>query len=165
MPLHRDLTGSDLHEPKGADTASANTAYFADGSGSGSWRKITASDIDSSVQNPNTVYMNAVIPDVSTASFVLVPVLDGMSIESAKLTLGGAIATSNASVLFTRNDGASLGSAVTITHSGSAEGTTFTFTASTNQAISSSGYVKITTDGGSDNSVPLYITLKFIRTP
>ncbi len=33
MPLHKDLTGADLHEPKGASTASANTVLKADGSG------------------------------------------------------------------------------------------------------------------------------------
>lgn len=36
---HRDLTGADIHEPKGADTASAGTVYVADGAGSGSWQQ------------------------------------------------------------------------------------------------------------------------------
>lgn len=166
MPLHKDLTGSELHEPKGVASASSNTAYFADGSGSGSWRKITTSDIDStSMQNPNTVYMTAVIPDVSMASSVLIPVIDKMTIQSAELTLGGAITSANSSVTFVRNDGSSLGSAVTVAQSGSAEGTSFSFTATTNQVISALGYVKITTDGGSTNTVPLYITVKFTRTP
>jgi hypothetical protein len=34
---HAALTGSNLHEPKGAAEASANTVYRADGAGSGSW--------------------------------------------------------------------------------------------------------------------------------
>jgi len=38
MPtLHSTLTGSDLHEPKGASTAPASTVYVANGSGSGNW--------------------------------------------------------------------------------------------------------------------------------
>lgn len=37
MPHHRTLTGNDLHEPKGAATAPAGSAYIADGGGSGSW--------------------------------------------------------------------------------------------------------------------------------
>lgn len=164
MPLHSDLTGSELHEPKGADAASSNTAYFSNGSGSGSWRKITSSDLDStSIQNPNTVYLTAVIPDVSTASSVLIPVIDSLTLESARLVLGGAITSANASVSFTRNDSSSLGSSVTITQSGSAEGIGFTFTSTVNQDIPINGYVKVTTDGGSTNTVPLYITLKFIR--
>ena len=34
---HSNLTDPSLHEPKGASTASAGTAYIADGLGSGSW--------------------------------------------------------------------------------------------------------------------------------
>lgn len=41
MPAHRNLTGADLHEPKGVATASAGTVYVANGSGSGSWQELT----------------------------------------------------------------------------------------------------------------------------
>lgn len=34
---HNQLTGADLHEPKGASTAAINTVYVSDGAGSGSW--------------------------------------------------------------------------------------------------------------------------------
>lgn len=34
---HNTLTGSEIHEPKGADSANANEVYVADGLGSGSW--------------------------------------------------------------------------------------------------------------------------------
>lgn len=37
MPEHKDLTGTDLHEPKGIETAQANQIYVADGLGSGAW--------------------------------------------------------------------------------------------------------------------------------
>ena len=37
MPLHNTLTGSELHEPKGAATASEGMTYVADGAGSGVW--------------------------------------------------------------------------------------------------------------------------------
>lgn len=37
MPEHKDLTGADLHEPKGIETADAKQMYFADGAGSGDW--------------------------------------------------------------------------------------------------------------------------------
>lgn len=35
--LHKNLTGTDLHEPKGAAAASANQVYVADGAASGAW--------------------------------------------------------------------------------------------------------------------------------
>lgn len=34
---HRDLTGADLHEPKGVSTASDGEVYVANGAGSGAW--------------------------------------------------------------------------------------------------------------------------------
>jgi hypothetical protein len=41
MALHASLTGANLHEPKGAATASANQAYIANGAGSGAWTSFT----------------------------------------------------------------------------------------------------------------------------
>lgn len=40
---HASLTGSELHEPKGADTAGLGTVYVADGAGSGSWASVGTS--------------------------------------------------------------------------------------------------------------------------
>lgn len=37
---HKNIPEADLHEPKGVSLATANTAYVANGSGSGSWQKI-----------------------------------------------------------------------------------------------------------------------------
>lgn len=38
--LHSALTGAELHEPKGAASASLGQLYFANGLGSGVWKKI-----------------------------------------------------------------------------------------------------------------------------
>jgi hypothetical protein len=40
--IHKNLTGADLHEPKGADTALAGRVYVSDGAGSGSWVDATS---------------------------------------------------------------------------------------------------------------------------
>jgi tail collar domain len=40
---HASLTGSNLHEPKGADTATLGTVYISDGAGSGSWASVGTS--------------------------------------------------------------------------------------------------------------------------
>lgn len=42
---HSALTGSQLHEPKGAAAASVDTVYVSDGAGSGSWRKVAADEV------------------------------------------------------------------------------------------------------------------------
>lgn len=41
--VHKNLTGADLHEPKGADTATSGKVYVSNGAGGGVWT--TASDI------------------------------------------------------------------------------------------------------------------------
>jgi hypothetical protein len=40
---HASLTGTELHEPKGADTAGLGTVYVADGAGSGNWNNVGTS--------------------------------------------------------------------------------------------------------------------------
>lgn len=40
---HASLTGDELHEPKGVDTATSGTVYVADGAGSGVWQAVGAS--------------------------------------------------------------------------------------------------------------------------
>lgn len=49
---HKNLTDPQLHEPKGASSASLNQVPFADGEGSTSWQNITPDKLDI---NPSTV--------------------------------------------------------------------------------------------------------------
>lgn len=164
MPEHKDLTGADLHEPKGQSSASVSTVYIADGAGSGTHQKLTTDSFDlTEMESPNSVYLSAVLADVSTASFILVPAPDGCTFDSAMMHLGAAITLADSSVTFLRNDGNSFGAAVTIAFTASAEGTSFPFTATSNQTITAPGYVKISTDGASTTTSPLYIRLKFTR--
>lgn len=51
--LHANLTGADLHEPKGVASATANTVYKANGSGTGSWVKLTDTDLNYSDKTKN----------------------------------------------------------------------------------------------------------------
>lgn len=164
MPLHKDLTGSDLHEPKGAAGAAANTLYVFDGSGSGSVQKITEDSLDlTSVESPNIYRLTGVIPDVSTASSILIPIPETSEFLSARVVLGAAITTADAVISFVRDDGSSFGSNVTVLQSGSAEGTGFDFSATLNQIVTGPGYIKVSTDGGSTGTVPLYVTVKLSR--
>lgn len=42
---HSTLTGTENHEPKGADTATAGTVYVSDGAGSGSWTTLAGTQV------------------------------------------------------------------------------------------------------------------------
>ena len=43
---HKDIVDAQRHEPKGISTAVASTIYVANGTGSGTWRKIDATEIE-----------------------------------------------------------------------------------------------------------------------
>lgn len=181
MVAHASLTGAELHEPKGIEGAVDRQVYIADGAGSGAWEAPTASDIqvvDSSnfftATNVEEVleelygrefYFYDRIADVSTPSFVLIPILENSVVNSIRFVLGGAITTADSTLTITRGgDGASLGTRV-IAFSGSAEGTTFDFTPTGNNSLDATThrYLKIATDGNSSTAQPLYFTISETR--
>lgn len=47
---HSALTGSNLHEPKGVATATADTVYIADGLGSGAWATVGLTSLSAAAQ-------------------------------------------------------------------------------------------------------------------
>lgn len=76
---HKNLTGDDLHEPKGCENANANEVYVADGSGSGSWTSISAlvastkvvttvSGLSSAYPSPSTGD-RAIVTDANATTF------------------------------------------------------------------------------------------------
>lgn len=42
---HKDITDANRHEPKGASTAPVNSVYSSNGAGSGTWQKITNTNL------------------------------------------------------------------------------------------------------------------------
>ena len=57
MPELNTLTGSQLHEPKGADTATSGHVYVADGAGSGSFQAYVDQDLNTT-DSPTFVTLN-----------------------------------------------------------------------------------------------------------
>lgn len=166
MAVHADLTGADLHEPKGQAAAAADTVYVADGAGSGAHQKLTLDSLDlTSVQSPNTYRLQGEFLDVSAPSTILIPVPIDSTFVSARMILSGAITVANSSVSFTRNDGSSFGSAVTIAFSGSGEGVGFDFAPTLNQTITGPGYIKVVTDGVSTTTAKLFVVVTLTAIP
>ncbi len=165
MPEHRDLTGASLHENKGADTASADTVLIADGAGGSSFAKLTSANIDTtSVFNTNKYQLTASIADVSTADFVLVPVVKASTLTKVTTILHAAITGTDSTITVTNSVGAVLVGTITITQSGSAEGDTDTLTPASNNTFAAGTYVKIATDGASSTASKLQIVLEFTQT-
>lgn len=165
MAEHRNLTGASLHETKGASTASANTVHKADGAGATSWSKLTSVNVDTtSIFNVNKHWLIVNIPDVSTADLVLVPFTTASTLTKATAILHAAITGTDSVLTFTNSTGPSTVGTLTITQSGSAEGSTFTFTPSVNNAFTAATYMKIATDGASSTAVRLTLLLEFTQT-
>lgn len=175
---HSALTGGEIHEPKGADTATVDTVYVSDGAGSGSWRKVAAdevtvtdsgsffsdSDVEAVLQDLGThyKYMYGVIADVSTASSIIIPIPENCTVQRVTTILGGAIATADDTVTITRGgDSATLGT-ITVAYSGSAEGDQDENSSLSNNTLTRSThkYLKIATDGASTNAVTLSVEIK-----
>lgn len=159
MPLHKDLTGADLHEPKGAASAAANTVYISNGSGSGTWTKVGPSVLNTSVIAYNRIALTGVLADISSASSVLVTMPLDATIAGITFTLGGVITGANSLISVSNKAGSFLGPDLTINYLGSAEGNQFSFPVSYNNNLAWPNFLKIQTDGGSTGAVPLYFTI------
>ena len=180
MANHADLTGADLHEPKGAAAAASGTVYVSDGAGSGSWTSLAASKVSvldtdgnfagTTVEtvltelNDKTLLLSGIFADVSNPSTILIPIGFSCTVLSIDFILGGAITVANAGLTITRSDGAAMGTQA-IAFSGSAEGTAFDFTPSGNAAFiyNTHRYIKIVSDGASTTTQPLYVLVKIRR--
>jgi len=145
MPLHSALTGTDLHEPKGVAAAAAGKTYLSDGLGSGSW-----------AVPPYT--LTSVIDDVSTASTVYIPVPYAGTVTKVVTVLAGSLTTANAIVTVRNAAGTSMGT-LTITQAGSAAGDVDTLLPASNNTFVSDSKIQIDTDGASDTTRKLFVTV------
>lgn len=59
---HKNLTDPQLHEPKGASSASLNQVPFADGEGGTSWQSITPDKLDITPTEQNAVSAEVLVP-------------------------------------------------------------------------------------------------------
>lgn len=69
MPEHNALTGSQLHEPKGADSAASGTVYVSDGAGSGTWTNPSSDYGSIYTQESDTVSISSIGTTTQTLAF------------------------------------------------------------------------------------------------
>jgi hypothetical protein len=163
MAEHSTLTGSDLHEPKGVAAASANTVYVANGSGSGTWRKVAKADLNNTEIFPNQFTVSLTLTDISTAETLLVAVPYTSTLTRVVGVLGGAITGSDAAVTLLQNGGSTV-STITVAYTGSAKGNDTVINPASNNTFIAGDFIEITTDGASTGTALYTITLVFERT-
>lgn len=171
---HSVITDPHIHEPKGASTAANGTIYIADGLGTGTWKVVELANLDYSallaelqgdinsgdLDLTGSYWLTAVLPDVSEATSVLIPILRDSTVVSATAVLGGAITVADATVSFSNAAAASMGTPVTVAFTSSGKGDQYSFTATGNNVITGPSWIEVSSDGGSTDSQPLYITVE-----
>jgi hypothetical protein len=167
MVAHSALTtASELHEPKGAAAASADTVYVADGAASGAFAKIDTANLDtSSIFDTNQFELRMVIADISTAETLYIPVPHAVNVVQIVTCLAGAITGSDATVTVKNAAATTMtGGAITIAVTGSGAGVTDSGTITGNNAISANSFFTVETDGASTGTVVLAIVITCTRT-
>ena len=150
---HSTLTGANLHEPKAIAAASAATAYIANGSGSGTWQKIGATEINtSSIKNLNQIVLTLSFDYLATAHshFIVCPLAG--TISKIYSVIDKAVATTD-TILTAKIAGTNVtNGAITIAHSGSAAGTVDVATPSGAKTVTAGQAIEISGNGGTNTS-------------
>jgi hypothetical protein len=146
---HSAITDPNIHEPKGVSTAVSNSVYVASGGGSGSWLPLSYTILVS-------------IEDISTAGTVYVPVPFSGKVVRSLVTLQGGISGTNAVVGVANNVGSPMES-TTVTTAGSAAGSTFSTTITTNNTMLQGQTIRVSTDGASTGSEEALVMLVLER--
>lgn len=167
MPSHSALTGADLHEPKGVAAASAGQVYAATGAGSGTWKKVTSTEIDSTIKNINKGTISGHITDISSGTanqnrvYIVLPYT--CTVVKIYTVIAGAVATAD-NILTVRNHaGTSMGT-ITVAFSGSAAGDIDSLTPGSNNTFTAGESILIESDGAGANTVPTTVTIEFTYT-
>lgn len=134
MPIkHSLLSGADLHEPKGIETASSGTVYTANGAGSGSWSRVA-----SLAQGP-TIDAND-----STPGYFLAPT--NCRLTSVSLILKDVMVTSEPSLTLVVKDSSGVVVGTVVFPAASDQPGT-AMTSALNTALSVGGYVTVEVSG------------------
>jgi hypothetical protein len=150
---HSALTGSQLHEPKGAATAAAGTVYVANGNGSGTWL-----DPLDEVYNLNTFTQDSILTDISAASSVYFNVPIKATLTRMSVILYGVVDANTVLTVFI--NGVLFAQSLTVVAAGSSEGQKQSLTINTSNTIPAGGIVKITSNGAATASVRADVQLE-----
>lgn len=97
---HKDLTDPQLHEPKGASTATSGSTIFSTGSGETEWRPITPDDLSFEREVVEDVDASTVTAGSQISTAGMSATVDGTLIDAATFT----IANKNTKELATKHN-------------------------------------------------------------
>lgn len=147
MSLHKDLTGADLHEPKGITGAASGNVYVADGLGSGAWASQNGNNLV-----VNQYWLTSRMDDLSAPAsnaFFRVPVRSELFEFTAILRNAITVLDTNVTVWI---NGVLFPDAMIVPFSGSAAGAMTTKTITTAHTISAGSLIEVRSDGASSTT-------------
>ena len=161
---HKDLTGAELHEPKGVAAAGSGTVYEADGSGSGSWV-----DPLRNLNNKNLLVATSQITDISTPSdYCIIPApsqackVVNVAVTVMNNTTGSPSVLSAEIISAGQPIGAGVATDLSLScPAGSGVHATFTGAVTSNNSLTSSQAVLVKTDGGSAGVSVAHVVVTF----
>lgn len=155
MTAHISLSEANLHECKGASSATSGTVPTANGSGSTVW-----SNPLSTLNNKNKMYLFGQFTDISAASSIFIPTTIAGLVSRITVTLQGAITTANSIVTAKINGVAVTGVSITVAYTASTGGSTFTGTASAANSLAANAALEIVSDGGSSTTMAAIVVVE-----
>lgn len=164
MPTHASMTDPELHEPKGAASASANTVYRATGAGSGSWGKVGITHLDtSSILFTNKTSITMDFADIGLPGTIYVPIPYNATVTNIIGAIQTAIAGANTLISIANSSGASMGS-ITFPLTGSAAGNTVAVSPTGSNVFTAGQSLRISSDGAATNVVPATFVIELMLT-
>ena len=158
MANHADLADAQLHELKGAAGASSGTVPVSNGSGSHTWTNMSVSNL-SGLNNANLVYIQARIPDISTADIIYVPCPLAGDIVKVITVLESAIATDNGDVRLRIAGTPVTDSDVTITAASSAAGDVDTAVPTAANTVTADSAIEVQTQGNASTAAAVEVMI------
>lgn len=158
MANHADLTGSDLHEPKGVSGATSGQVYVADGAGSGAWGSLPVANI-SGLNNANKYYIRATIADISTAASTFVPCPVAGTISKVISVLQGPITVADGTFRLRIGGTPVTDSDVTIAQSGSAAGDVDTASPTAANTVTADSAIEVQSLGTSTDAAAVEVLI------
>jgi hypothetical protein len=152
MPAtHSTETDPDLHEPKGAASATADTTYHSDGAGTGTWKYPIFT-------------LTVLIDDLSTSDSEYVVVPYDATLVKAYSVIKNAITTPDATISLEANAVAVTNGDITVAFTSSAAGDVDSSTPTANNTVLAGEHIKVITDGASVTTCKTWVTLVLQRT-
>lgn len=150
---HSTLTGSQLHEPKGAAAASVNQVYVSDGTGSGVW-----TDLLASIYNRNLFSLGQTFNDLAAAESIYFNVPYKSELVKMTVMLYGTLDVDTTLSIYI--GGVLFADDLTIVAAGSGAGQKKTLLVVTANSIPANTIVEVRGDGAATTSVKGYVQLE-----